>query len=153
RPSSRADVLEFFIKPIDREPFLQRLRDRLPGLFGAEGAPRVLVVDDDPAARKLLGDLLRERGAAVREAAGGQEALAALAGEVPALLLLDLLMPDTDGFAVIEQVRGPLGLAALPVVVVTAKDLDSGERESLQGRIQALWQKTLLTPEGLREQL
>src|SRR5262249_682096 len=59
---------EFFVKPVEREVFLGRLGELLPDLFQPGRGPRVLLVDDDPVARKLLGDLLRGEGALVTEA-------------------------------------------------------------------------------------
>jgi PAS domain S-box-containing protein len=153
RPSGNLAVQDFFIKPVERESFLRRLRERLPGLFRAGRPPRVLVVDDDPTARKLLGDLLRAEGAEVHEAADGRQALEDIRALQPDVVLLDLIMPEVDGFDVIAQVRGACELAGLPIVVVTAGDLDSHDRQRLQGRIQALLEKSVLTPERLREQL
>ncbi len=153
RPSSNAGVLEFFLKPVDRESFLARLRERLPGLFRFGRPPRALVVDDDPLARKLLVDILRGEGVEVHEADNGRRALELISGISPDVVLLDLTMPEVDGFDVIEQVRGACALAGLPIVVVTAHDLDEKQRERLHGRIQALIEKSVLTAEGLREQL
>src|SRR5262249_11928375 len=92
-------------------------------------------------------------GAEVCEAANGCEALARLEERRPDLVLLDLLMPEKDGFEVVEQIRSRPGLEGLPVVVVTARDLDACDVRPLQGRTQALLQKQELTPERLREHL
>jgi signal transduction histidine kinase/DNA-binding response OmpR family regulator len=153
RPGGHLAVREFFLKPIDRDPFLQRLRELHPDLFGAQGSFRALVVDDDPAARKLLSDMLAAEGAAVEEAANGKQALAALERGQPDLVLLDVLMPEMDGLEVVEAVRGRPEWSALPILMVTARDLASDQRQKLQGRIQALLSKSLLTPEILRQHL
>jgi CheY-like chemotaxis protein len=153
RPSSNAAVQDFFVKPVDREPFLRRLRERLPALFRCGRPPRVLVVDDDPLARKLIGEILRGDGAEVHEVPDGRQALDAIRLLRPDVVLLDLIMPEVNGFRVIEEVRGACELAGLPIVVVTGRDLDDTDRQRLQGRIQALIQKNVMTPERLREQL
>src|SRR5262249_23311411 len=114
---------------------------------------RVLLVEDDPAVRKLLAELLRGEGVAVDEAGDGGAALKAVEAARPDLMILDLLLPGTDGFAVIEAVRQGRELAGLPILVVTAKDLTPEERRLLQGRTQALLEKHLLTQEKLHAQL
>ena len=86
-------------------------------------------------------------------AANGREALERLAEQPVELVLLDLMMPEMDGFTVVEQVRARPELAGLPILVVTNKDIAGEDRERLQGRIQALLQKHRLTPERLRQHL
>ena len=75
-------------------------------------AKRVLIVDDDAVIRELLGTLLRQRDLTVDEASDGREALELLKENVYSVVLLDLLMPNVDGFGVIE------GLTSSPVVLV-----------------------------------
>jgi PAS domain S-box-containing protein len=147
------DVLEWFVKPLDKDRFLGRLRDSCPGLF-ARGRPlTVLVVDDEGKARKLLCDLLGAEGMTVVEAGGGREALRLLGEVQPDLVLLDLLMPDADGFEFVRAVRGDPRWQHLPIVVVTAKDLTAEDRQRLDGRIQAVLAKEALTQEKLEERL
>ena len=94
------------------------------------GRPRtVLVVDDDPEARNDHAALAAEGlpGVTVRTAADGEEALAAMAGEIPGLVLLDLVMPRMDGFALLERMRADPRLRRVPVVVLTNKLLDADD--------------------------
>jgi PAS domain S-box-containing protein len=152
-PLSSFAVLDFFLKPVERDTFLRRLHELQPQLF-ADGQPRrVLVVDDDPMARKLFTDLLRVEGMEVVEAASGQQALERLGEQPVDLVLLDLMMPGMDGFAVIEELRTRPNLVNLPVLVVTAKEINRNDEQRLQGRIQAILQKHRLTQEQLHEQL
>jgi CheY-like chemotaxis protein len=146
-PTSGLGVQEFFVKPIDHEDFLRRLRAFRPG------ASRILLAEDDEATRKLLADMLRAEGATVTEADNGRAALERLEEEVPDLIVLDLMMPELDGFAVVEQVRDRADLSRLPVLVVTSKDITAEDRRRLNGRIHALLQKQRLTPEKLRQHL
>jgi signal transduction histidine kinase/DNA-binding response OmpR family regulator len=152
RPSTFA-ILEFFIKPVERDVFLRRLHELQPQLFTEEQPRRVLLVDDNPRDRKLFGNLLRAERIEVVEAAGGQQALERL-GEKPVdLVMVDLMMPEVDGFRVIEELRTRPSLANLPIVVVTAKEIGPEDEQRLRGRIQAILQKHWLTQERLHQQL
>ena len=81
---------------------------------------RILVVDDTPMNVKLLADVLRYEGYQVVTAAGGKEGLAKVDSEKPDLVLLDVMMPDLDGYAVCRAIRANPETAILPVVMVTA---------------------------------
>ncbi len=87
---------------------------------GTRVACRILVVDDDDDTRSALADLLEHEGFGVRTAANGVEALAAMRSEQPALVLLDLLMPELDGFEVLRVKRDDPAIASIPVIVLTA---------------------------------
>ncbi|MEN9572194.1 MAG: hypothetical protein RL514_49 [Verrucomicrobiota bacterium] len=86
----------------------------------------ILIVDDEPRGRELLGDLLRPQGYQLHFAASGPEALAAAAAHPPDLILLDVMMPDLDGFEVCRRLRADERLREVPVVMLTALD----DRES-----------------------
>jgi CheY-like chemotaxis protein len=152
-PPRQLDVLEWFVKPLDKDRFLRRLRHSCPGLFGTGRPITVLVVDDERSARKLLSDLLACEGVTVIEAEDGREALGLLEHAHPDLVLLDLLMPEIDGFQFVQAVRAGPRWRHLPIVVVTAKDVTEEERQRLQGHIQAVLGKNTLTQEKLLERL
>jgi DNA-binding response OmpR family regulator len=87
----------------------------------------ILVVDDEPAIVQVISQRLVREGFQVRAAATGEEALAAVAEELPDLLILDLMLPDLDGFEVLRQLRAGAQVPSgrdLPVVVLTARDDD-----------------------------
>ncbi len=84
-------------------------------------APRVLVVEDDPSVRGLLQTLLVSEGYEVATAADGQACLSAAARTEPALILLDLVLPDLGGVRVLEELRGDPALRSTPVLVVSGK--------------------------------
>jgi CheY-like chemotaxis protein len=147
------DVLEWFVKPLDKDRFLRRLRGSCPGLFRVGRPVTVLVVDDERRVRKMLSDLLEGEGVTVIEAEGGREALGLLEHAHPDLVLLDLLMPETDGFQFVQAVRGDSRWQHLPILVVTAKDLTDEDRQRLNGHIQAVLSKDALTQEKLLERL
>jgi threonine synthase len=104
--------------------------------------PRVLVVDDTPDARRLILRILQSQGEyTIFEANNGREAIELAKRELPDLLILDLMMPEMDGFAVLDALKSDPQTAPIPVVVVTAKELTPHEKARLQGRIHTLMQK------------
>jgi signal transduction histidine kinase/DNA-binding response OmpR family regulator len=127
---------DFLTKPVDSN----KLRDVISVHAGTPGA-RVLVVEDDPASRDMLSRLLQKEGLEVMEAENGSAALEKLATQIPSLILLDLMMPVMDGFEFLSVLAREPQLAAIPVVVVTAKDLTHEDRERLNGFVQQIFQK------------
>ena len=95
----------------------------------------ILVVEDDQLQRDSLCQALTLSGWTVREAPDGREALEQLDAERPAVILLDLIMPNMDGFEFLDELRHRPGGEAIPVIVVTAKDLDADERRRLTGSV------------------
>ncbi|PZQ97074.1 MAG: hybrid sensor histidine kinase/response regulator [Cereibacter sphaeroides] len=120
-------AIEFLSKPIDAKILVQRLRQ-----ISAQGEREVLVVDDDPASRTLFRRILVREGWSVREAADGAQALAQLASKRPSLVVLDLMMPNLDGFETLRALRGMEDLSDLAVIVVTSKDLNREEIDWLR---------------------
>ncbi len=110
----------------------------------------ILVVDDHPEARRLLRRILHAHGEyEIREASSGPEALATAEQHPPDLMILDLMMPGLDGFAVLDALKRQEATAAVPVIVVTAKELTPGEERRLQGRITRLMTKGEFLSEDL----
>jgi signal transduction histidine kinase/DNA-binding response OmpR family regulator len=108
----------------------------------------VLVVDDDESARGLTARQLRMAGWSVREAEHGVAALAAIEHQAPDLIILDLMMPEMDGFGLLDALR-QRDLQAIPVVVVTAKDLTEKDRQALNGSVGDILQKSTYRREDL----
>ena len=88
----------------------------------------VLIVDDNRMNRLKMSRALNKGGYEVSEASGGQEAVEMLQAQVFHLVLLDILMPDVDGFQVLEKMQSDHGLAKIPVIMVSAVD----EQEDVQ---------------------
>src|SRR5262249_11599625 len=110
---------DFVRKPIDRERLAAVLKR-----FEEDGrAGSVLIVDDDPAVRELMSRSLAAAGWAVADAANGRMALERLEQASPDLILLDLLMPEMDGFELLARLQQKEAWSRIPVVVVTARDL------------------------------
>lgn len=127
---------DYLTKPVDRA----RLIASVERIVGTAHDAGILVVDDDEGTRRLLRQTLERSGWRVREATNGREGLAQLAEERPALVLLDLMMPELDGFGFLEGVRAQ-GAQGLPVVVITAKELTDDDRARLNGGVEAIVQK------------
>jgi DNA-binding response OmpR family regulator len=83
-------------------------------------ATTILLVDDDPAMRRLPSVLLKREGFEILEASSGTEALEILKTETPDLILLDIMMPDMDGFEVCEAIRENPRTADVPVIMLSA---------------------------------
>ncbi|HEV7666471.1 MAG TPA: response regulator [Chloroflexota bacterium] len=144
---------EYLVKPIDHE----RLRTVLAGLDGLraerDGSSSVLVVDDDPALRDVLGSLLSEDGWRVTTAGDGAAALAAVEQEKPTAMVLDLMMPRVDGFEVLQTLRSHATTRDLPVIVVTAKDLTDEDRDRLARSAERVILKQALRVDDLRQEI
>jgi CheY-like chemotaxis protein len=102
---------------------------------------RALVVEDDAPARELLRRQLEAEGWEVTEAANGRVALDQLAGGLPGVILLDLIMPEMDGFEFLDRLRERPDARLVPVIVVTAKELTRDERDRLNGHVSRILQK------------
>ena len=104
--------------------------------------PRIAIIDDTADARRLVRRILQSQGDfTIFEAANGKEGLALINQEHPDLVILDLMMPEMDGFAVLDALKSNLNTAEIPVIVSTAKELTSDEKNRLQGQIQVIMQK------------
>jgi CheY-like chemotaxis protein len=140
---------EYLTKPIDRERLVAVLRK-----YRCAHPPcSILVVEDHEPTRALLGRLLQREGWEARQARNGQEALAQLEQRRPELILLDLMMPEMDGFQVVEVLRQSQEWRHIPVVVLTAKDLTEEDRKRLNGGVEAILQKRAYTRQELLEEV
>lgn len=104
--------------------------------------PRIAIVDDNPDIRRLIRRILQSQGDyELLEAANGIEAVELIRAQRPNLVILDLMMPEMDGFSVMEALKSDPNTAEIPIIVITAKELSAGEKERLRGHIQTLMQK------------
>jgi signal transduction histidine kinase/CheY-like chemotaxis protein len=120
---------EYLTKPVDKARVLEAVSRCVTGK-----ADDILIVEDEPMAAEIVRRTLEADGRSCRHARNGREALDLVRGARPSLIVLDLMMPEMDGFTFLEELRreGP-EFAAIPVVVLTAKDLTGAEREQLAG--------------------
>jgi DNA-binding response OmpR family regulator len=122
---------DYFTKPID----WQRLATVLHKYRQRATAQTVLIVEDDERTREMLRRTLQKEGWQIREAANGRLGLQELSQGAPGLILLDLMMPEMDGFTFMKELRQRADCAHIPVVVITAKDLTAEDRRRLNGDV------------------
>jgi signal transduction histidine kinase/CheY-like chemotaxis protein/HAMP domain-containing protein len=135
----------YLTKPIDRE----RLH-RVVSRFRAPARPtRILLVEDDADQRQRLRGWLKDEQWAVQEAANGREALALLKDPKPDVILLDLMMPEMDGFAVVAALQKEPRWRDIAVIVITSRDLDAKDRERLNSGVQSVLVKETFRPAEL----
>jgi DNA-binding response OmpR family regulator len=118
--SCRLGAADYLEKPIDQT----RLLRTIDSLVGTIASPVALVVDDDRSIVRALTDTLRRRGFAVAAAFNGREALASIATRKPDVILLDLKMPEMDGYQVIQAVKSHPEWKDIQIVVMTAHRID-----------------------------
>jgi len=130
-------VDDYMLKPIERGSFVSTLRK-----YGSPNASTsVLVLEDDATTRELLRTSLEKDGISVVEATNGAEGLRKLATIRPALILLDLMMPEMDGFQFTREVRSRPEWRDIPIIVMTAKDIAADDRTRLDGHVSRILQK------------
>ena len=113
---------------------------------------KVLIIDDDPAMTELLTLLLKTHGLDAYMANSGEDGLKMIHKVSPDVVILDLMMPEMDGFAVIDALKMDQETAHIPVIVATAKELTADEKTRLGTQIQTLMQKgDFLNDEFLKE--
>jgi len=140
-------AVDYLTKPVDRE----LLNKALSHYYCADGTCPVLLVEDDIETREVMARTLTKGGWTVSEAGNGQEALDIMSDLQPQLILLDLMMPVMDGFDFLVAMRARPEWRAIPVIVVTAKDLTTDDRERLAGRVEEVIEKSAYTREQLLE--
>jgi signal transduction histidine kinase/DNA-binding response OmpR family regulator/CHASE3 domain sensor protein len=138
---------QVLVKPVTQHDLLAALS--ASGLDEPHTGARVLVVDDDPKAVALVSKHLQVAGYSPIGAYGGQEALDIVRTEAPALVVLDLMMPQVSGFDVVQGLRNHPDTAGIPVIVLTAKLLTHDDRAMLSGKVQQVMEKTDFNSIGL----
>jgi signal transduction histidine kinase/DNA-binding response OmpR family regulator len=128
---------DYVSKPFDRERLAAVLRK-----YKCASPPcTVLLVEDDAATRDVLRRRFEQDGWSVCEAGNGRIGLEAVARNRPQLIVLDLMMPEMDGFEFVAELRKSEPGSRIPVVVVTAKDLTPEDRDRLNGHVRSIFQK------------
>ncbi|MGJ3238468.1 MAG: ammonium transporter [Anaerolineae bacterium] len=146
---------DYMTKPIDRKrlvTLLMKYRANV-GETGILPPGTVMVVEDDDNTRDMLARTLDRSGWEVALAANGREALDALHTLTPRLILLDLMMPELDGFQFISAVKKIPEWRAIPIIVLTAKDLTPDERNTLAGTVEQVLTKQSYTQEELVQEI
>jgi signal transduction histidine kinase/DNA-binding response OmpR family regulator len=129
-------AVDVLTKPVDRA----QLASLMHSLLRREGP--VLLVEDDAGARDMIRQMVEKMGLPAAEAVDGRQALAWLGDHpAPALILLDLMMPEMDGFEVLDALAANEEWREIPVIVITAKELTAAERERLLRQAQKVIEK------------
>jgi CheY-like chemotaxis protein/anti-sigma regulatory factor (Ser/Thr protein kinase) len=130
-------AVEYLVKPVDREKLTQTLRRICGSVRG-----RVLLVDDDDIIRRQMRLQLQHNGWDISEAEDGRIALARLEEARPDAIILDLIMPEMDGFEFVDEMRRRPEWHDIPVIVVTSKDLTEEDRSRLNGGVERIIHKS-----------
>src|SRR3972149_1109129 len=137
---------DYLVKPITEDELLRALEH----VNHDKNIHRVLVVDDEPEARLLIKRILEgQTDLEVLEALGGAQALADVVDVRPDLIILDLMMPDIDGFTVLDNIKSNRATRDIPVIIVTAKEITEEDRNRLEGKTLALFNKGMFSAEQL----
>ncbi|MBL9173936.1 MAG: response regulator [Verrucomicrobiales bacterium] len=140
---------DYLIKPID----WNRLTVVLAKHCKNRRDPEILVVEDDTSTRDVLRRAAEKHGWTVTEAENGRIGLERVAARVPDVILLDLMMPEMDGFSFLEALRRRPEGRNIPVIVVTAKDLTPEDRTRLHGQAIEVLQKGGYSTHELAEEI
>jgi CheY-like chemotaxis protein len=140
---------DYLFKPIDRDVLITTIEKYRAeatlsiGKFASMDEPlSVLVVEDDIHVASMLKRMLEKENCIVNEAQDGHEALEAISKNMPQLILLDLMMPNIDGFEFIHLLRLRHDIQSIPIVIITAKDLNDADYIRLSGSVQKILLKT-----------
>jgi CheY-like chemotaxis protein len=147
---------EVLIKPIDRQQLVQLMVrfDLMADSKRARKMPaNVLVVDDDPQATSLVKAILKPFNVRVTAVDSGRAGIEHALRNKPDLLILDLLMPDVDGFEVVSALRRDREMARMPILIHTAKNLTAEDRQRLEGKVESIVEKAEFQPERFLELL
>ena len=139
----------FINKPIEQDQLLEAIQHHKASADGRHA----LVVEDDPHQRDLVLRMLEKEGWESEFVVNGTEALEAVAARQPAIILLDLLMAEMDGFEFLTHLRANPDWKLIPVVVITSMDLTSDVRARLQGRVDNIFQKGRYSRDNLIRQI
>jgi signal transduction histidine kinase/CheY-like chemotaxis protein len=140
---------DYLLKPIDRQQLTSTLHKYQLELKSNS----VLIVEDDPHIREITRRQLETENWEILEAENGLKALEILAHKIPGLIILDLMMPEMDGFEFVHELRKQPQWREIPVVVVTAKELTKEDCDQLNGYVERIFQKSCYERQNLLEEV
>ncbi|MEZ5333822.1 MAG: response regulator [Methanolobus sp.] len=140
-------ITEHLTKPIDSK----RLNSILSDLKEKSGKSslNILLIDDDPLVLEVLTEMIRPAGYSVVTASGGKEGIEKAFENIPDLLIIDLMMPDVNGFEVISTLKADPRTIHVPLIVCTAKDVELDELEFLNKHVSSIIQKGSFSKEDI----
>jgi CheY-like chemotaxis protein len=140
---------EYILKPVEKEVLIRKLRN----LEKTRKVKRVLIVDNEADTVRLIGNVLKETGYQVTVAYNSQDAIKSIHDFRPDLIILNLTMPEMGGFDVVEYLKTAEGVRDIPLILLTHKDLTEKEIDDLNGVIQGILNKGVLTKEALLKEI
>ena len=141
----RLGATDYLTKPVN----WNRLRAIMSKYLCGDPPCSALVVEDDPASRQMMREMLEKDGWQVVEAENGRVAMELMEQNQPDFILLDLMMPEMDGFDVAARLQQNEAWRDIPVVVLTAKDITEEDRRRLNGYVEKILPKSAYTAEQL----
>ncbi|MEI6153229.1 MAG: response regulator, partial [Deltaproteobacteria bacterium] len=138
----------YVTKPVSRKQLISEIQK-----IGRPEARSIMIVDDNDLDRYEIRRIIEEEGLKAVVAGDGAACLELIKKQVPDVLVLDLMMPELDGFAVLERIRSNPDTRDLPVIVVTAKDLTEEDRKKLSGNVFSVLEKSATTSLFLLEEI
>ncbi len=132
---------DYFVKPVAREALLSRMAQYARAGARRGSAARVLLIDDEPQSLDLLTHMLEPEGFDVLRGEGGAAGILLAPQEHPDVILLDLMMPDVNGFEVVRRLKDDQQTQSIPILIVTAKDLTLQEKEMLHDQVVSVLSK------------
>jgi CheY-like chemotaxis protein len=139
---------DYLVKPLDRRKLLESMSRYAQGRTEGE-QPLVLAIDDDPVVATVLRAVLVPAGYRLETAGLGREGVEAARRKQPALIIVDLLLPDISGFEVLDALAEDERTRNVPVIALTAANLSAGDRQRIEKRVLSLAQKGDFTRESV----
>ena len=138
----------YITKPVNKDRLIAEINK-----IGGRSPHAIMVVDDNEFERREISQMIHQEGMQAVVAANGLQCMEIIAKSIPDVLVLDLIMPDMDGFEVLERVRNDPATKNLPVIVVTAKELTAEDRKKLTGNATSVLAKSETTSTALLEEI
>ena len=145
---SAMGATDYLVKPVGRDQLASVLNKYR---IGDDSQRLVMIVEDDVITREIMATMLKNEGWRVFKAENGKVALEHLEDKKPSLIILDLLMPEMDGFEFVTHLRKNPKWRSLPVLVLTSTKLSTEDQAHLHGYVDTIFQKESYSREQLLE--
>ncbi|MEQ8676627.1 MAG: ammonium transporter [Aggregatilineales bacterium] len=143
----------YLTKPVDRQQLIGLISQFRTNRADSASTGQALIVEDDPDTRDMLSRTLEKDGWWVDAAENGLVGLEFIRSEIPDIILLDLMMPEMDGFQFVAELQNNPDWKSIPIIVITAKDLTAEDRERLNGYVQDVLAKHTYSREELLDEI
>ncbi len=141
-------AVDYFIKPIDRQRFKKRIAE-----LSLDDTGKVLLVDDNPADVRLMASILESANISTLSTYSGKEGIQAAKDNQPSMIVLDIMMPDMNGFEVINRLRADKRTRDIPIVILTMKELTKEEFATLRQHTKSILKKATFNRKDLLSEI